>query len=179
MNTNQYEQLSALFLSPKQFTTPKEIDTDVLHFIQNICKKATPQFIPVIPESWARLNCCDYNVENKIKHDKGKAVFGYKIWYNPKIYIEAEPHVIWESETGELSDPTFNKDLEDTILFFADPRVDSVRIKHPNSKHCAAFTKQVADWVNMKRTIDAQTVPAKTEFDPLQCSTFEEWKRMI
>jgi len=179
MNLVEYNQLTQLILNPKHFTTPKEIDDDVLRFIKSGYKKANPQFIPVIPELWARFNCCDYNVEEKIKRNKGKAIFGYKIWYNPKLYIEAEPHVIWKSETGELLDPTFNINSEDKILFYADPRLKTVKIKHPNEKRCAAFTRQIAEWISMKRNIEIQTIPIKktSNFNPLQCPTFEEWKK--
>jgi hypothetical protein len=59
------------------------------------------------------------NVDKLIEGRGGEKVLGYKIWYLPKSYIEAERHVV--HKLGDVfRDPTFNADGEDRILFVAD-----------------------------------------------------------
>ncbi len=55
------------------------------------------------------------NVDKLIEGLGGEKVLGYKIWYLPKSYIEAERHVV--HKLGDVfRDPTFNADGEDRIL---------------------------------------------------------------
>ena len=99
-------------------TTPEKIDTKVRDFCKSI-SKSTPIYVEVSPELWCRQSCCEMNVEKLIEEIGGEKVFGYKIWYLPKSYIEAERHVIHKLD-DMYRDPTFNTDGESRILFVAD-----------------------------------------------------------
>ena len=99
-------------------TTPSQIDTKVQKFCKSISKGA-PMFVDVTPELWCRQSCCEMNVDKLIEGLGGEKVFGYKIWYLPKSYIEAERHVVHKLGDA-FRDPTFNTDGEDRVLFVAD-----------------------------------------------------------
>jgi hypothetical protein len=74
--------------------TPQEISGTVLEFCRSLSNQE-PFFIRCEPESWSRLGCCDTNVEKYIENvDRGKAVFGFRIWSSGANYVEAESHTI-------------------------------------------------------------------------------------
>ena len=76
-------------------TTPLKIDKKVMQFCRKISPNESPIFLENQPLSWSRLNYCNKNVEKMIQLSNGSMVLGYKIWYVPEIYIEAERHAIW------------------------------------------------------------------------------------
>lgn len=76
-------------------------------------------FLECKPEPWSRQACCDLNVLKYMETHHGEIVCGYKIWYNPPEYIEAERHAVW-SNGEEYRDVSFNPDGESRILFIPD-----------------------------------------------------------
>lgn len=113
--------------------TPQEIDDEVNDFCKHL-SSSKPIYLDIHKEPYALFDECYQNVENKIVHDGGDIVYGWKIWLAPKCFIEGEFHAIWQSENGELRDITPNSTGEDLILFVPDPikkytgkRVNNVR----------------------------------------------------
>ncbi|WFS63568.1 hypothetical protein LF599_05225 [Pseudodesulfovibrio thermohalotolerans] len=60
--------------------------------------------------------------KKKIEQNGGSTIYGWKIWIMPKIFIEAEFHAIWQSETGDYVDITPNRDGENEIYFYLTPK---------------------------------------------------------
>lgn len=109
-----------------KLTTPPTIDKNVLKFCKTLSPGAKPIFVNVSPQSWARFNYCNKNVERMIALQGGEMVLGYKIWYVPNLYIEAERHAVWRNSKGNLVDITPNKDGERRILFLPSPDLTTV-----------------------------------------------------
>ena len=105
-------------IDTSKMTTPDSIDQRVQSFCRRLSCK-TPIFMDVEPELWCRQSCCEMNVDKVIDEKGGTKVFGYKIWYIKRKYIEAERHAVWLNN-GEFSDPTFNVDGESKVLFVED-----------------------------------------------------------
>jgi hypothetical protein len=103
---------------PSKLTAPIELNDDIRAFCRTI-SDLEPFFLDVEPEPWSRQSCCNLNVQEYIKRHGGRMICGYKIWYHPPKYIEAERHAIWEKD-GEYRDLAFNADGEDRILFLPD-----------------------------------------------------------
>lgn len=86
---------------------PKKIDKNVLTFCKTINPKSNPEFIPLKPESWCKMNECYDNVAHKIKNCGGKRQLGWRIQIIPdplpKYMMEAIHHAIWISETKKKS----------------------------------------------------------------------------
>jgi hypothetical protein len=150
-------------------TTPEQIDTKVKDFCKSISKVA-PTYINVSPELWCRQSCCEMNVEKLIEQIGGEKVFGYKIWYMPKSYIEAERHVI--HKLGDVyRDPTFNTDGEEKILFVPDGDQGlgyegrRMKIRHGFTNQARRFVERV----NLGEAIG----------NLQRLSNEESWQRMI
>lgn len=89
---------------------PDKIDTNVIKFCKTINPKSSPEFIPLHPEPWCKMNECYDNVEHKVETCGGKRQLGWRIQIMPdpfpKYMIEAIHHAIWVSEIGKKSDIT-------------------------------------------------------------------------
>jgi hypothetical protein len=110
----------------QNLTTPPAIDKQVLQFCKRLSPRENPVFLTVQPANWSRLNYCNKNVEKMVQLHGGVMVYGYKIWYVPRIYIEAERHTVWKNPDGHIVDVTFNPDGEERILFLPVPGLKTV-----------------------------------------------------
>lgn len=45
---------------------------------------------------------CFVNVEQAIAKSGGRAIYGWAIWQELGVYIEAEFHCVWENDAGEM-----------------------------------------------------------------------------
>ncbi|TDR46635.1 hypothetical protein DFR29_103170 [Tahibacter aquaticus] len=99
-------------------TTPKSITEKVLEFSRTLSDQV-PFYIDCQPEPWSRQNCCDRNVVEYAKIHGGEPVFGFRLWANGDIYIEAERHAIWKGNE-ELRDVSFVSSGETHVLFVPD-----------------------------------------------------------
>lgn len=150
-------------------TTPGQIDAKVRDFCKSISKGA-PIFVDVIPELWCRQSCCEMNVDKLIEGRGGEKVLGYKIWYLPKSYIEAERHVV--HKLGDVfRDPTFNADGEDRILFVADDDQRGGYMGRP-MKIRRGFTNQARRFVEVSIAHESSSRIQQLDND-------QSWKRMI
>ncbi|KWB61672.1 hypothetical protein [Burkholderia ubonensis] len=99
-------------------TTPTKINDQVSQFSRSLSSKE-PLFLDCQPELWSRQSCCDINVEKYIERHDGRALCGYRIWYNGPIYIEGERHVVW-TDGDKTRDVSFVDTGETRILFVPD-----------------------------------------------------------
>jgi hypothetical protein len=79
-------------------------------------------------------NECFPIVEEQIASRGGSRVTGWAIWEWPGVFIEAEFHAVWASQTGELLDLSPRPFLASSIVFLPDPstqyegrQIDNVR----------------------------------------------------
>lgn len=169
------ENLAAYILNKENLTTPVIIDKNVKRFCKEISPIEEPIFLIIEPQSWSRLNYCNKNVERMIQLHGGEMVLGYKIWYVPCLYIEAERHAVWRNTDGELVDITFNIDGETKILFLPAPALKTI-IAHAYTKPRAAFHPRV------KNFIESQTKIEKLQsqvFNIQHDDTWEGWEKEL
>jgi hypothetical protein len=152
-------------------TTPPDMDRQVSQFCKKLSPKANPVFLIVQPPDWSRLNYCNKNVERIIELHGGSIVLGYKIWYVPSLYIEAERHAVWLSPKGELMDITFNKDGETKILFLPVPKLTTVSVK-AETKPREGFHPRVMKFIEFQ----IWTEKMKSQFSRID-DTWEGWER--
>ena len=103
-------------------TTPTSINDDVLEFCKEIDPTTNPVFVEVVPTEDVLYNECYGNVEEQVKKNGGSIEYGWIIWENPKVYIEAEFHAVWINNAGEYIDISPKKDKEKRILFLKDSK---------------------------------------------------------
>jgi hypothetical protein len=63
------------------------------------------------------------NVPRHVATFGGQVQYGWIIWSDPRIYIEAEFHTVWRTPLGELIDITPTVSGEDQILFLPDNKI--------------------------------------------------------
>ena len=90
--------------------------------LEKLNNKNTPQKIPIQREKYSTEGNCFFNVPEKVLHDKGKIIYGWKLHDKSKILLEAERHAIWKSPTGELIDVTPDKMYQGHILFIEEDK---------------------------------------------------------
>jgi hypothetical protein len=84
--------------------------------IQLLNNKNKPQEVKRTKESFAILEGCFDNVQEKISREGGSIVYGWKIHVS-RIVFEAERHAIWKSPDGTLFDITPDSTTNITTLF--------------------------------------------------------------
>ena len=79
-------------------------------------------------------NECFPIVEEYITSHGGELVIGWAIWERPKVFIEAEFHAVWRSDSGECIDIVTRNPSHERITFLPDPnrkytglQVDNIR----------------------------------------------------
>ncbi len=103
--------------------TPKQIDGIIDKFCKQINYSAKPQYINVQPWEKSKINDCVNNAKEYLKINKGNSVIGWAIWLHPHCMIEAEFHIIYQSDNGQLIDITPHKNNIDKILFMEDQSI--------------------------------------------------------
>lgn len=172
-------KLSKYLLDSKKLTTPKKLDKIVRTFCAAINPNFEPTFLTIEPEDWCRQSCCDLNVEKLIEQNGGKIICGYKIWYHPPFYIEAERHAVHESDTGILRDPTFSADGESRILFVADISERSKKLADNSDKIRQAIDNRLQSFVNKLNINERKNPIQKMSRDESWATmqTYEDWKK--
>lgn len=158
-------------------TTPTEINDQVLQFSRLLSSNG-PVFLECQPEFWSRQSCCDINVEKYIEQHGGRALCGYRIWYNGPIYIEGERHVVWTN--GEITrDVSFVDTGETRILFVP----DELGFSEAPGKVRFAFNDVdkalLAQFEVMERAVPMVKASAQEAWETMP--TYEQWlggKRM-
>jgi hypothetical protein len=107
----------------------------MLDYILDFCgtiNDEEPYYVDVLPTGDSNSNDCFINVENKIKQNGGRTIFGWTIWLWPTVMIEAEFHAIWEDILGNKIDVTPKENKEKRILFLPDKKMvfNGIRINN-------------------------------------------------
>ena len=103
-------------------TTPKEINQEILDFCKEIDTTTKPVFLNLLPVDEYVVGECYGNVENHIKKHGGRVQYGWIIWEDPQVLLDAEFHAVWVSDNGEHIDVTPKADGEGSILFLPDSK---------------------------------------------------------
>jgi hypothetical protein len=103
-------------------TTPVEINEKILIFCREIDSLTEPNFVNVLPAEGCILGECYGNVESHVSQNGGNVQYGWIIWEDQNIYLEAEFHAVWVNNKGEYIDVTPKVDGENKILFLPDSK---------------------------------------------------------
>jgi hypothetical protein len=79
--------------------------------------------IPVRPRPRSMPLNCGPNVRAAIAAGGGAYEKGWRLWWVPGLWIEAQAHVVWRDPKGALVDVTPNQDRETTAAFIVDPSI--------------------------------------------------------
>lgn len=167
------ERLGAYLFNNQRLTTPETIDNHVRTFCGKVSPKGTPVYVAVQPLQWSRQSYCNKNVERMIQLHGGRMLLGYKIWYVPRLYIEAERHAIWQNPDGEFIDITFNASGETKILFLPAPALKTV-IAYPHTKPREAYHPRVKDFIEAHKKFEQ----FQSQFF-LHDDTWEGWEKAL
>jgi hypothetical protein len=106
-------------------TTPVGITPPILAFCESITPELEPLFLNVPPLTSGNqhmLSEAHFNVREHTKREGcGSIQYGWVIWEQPNVLLEAEFHSVWKAPNGELIDITPQMDGEKQVLFLADP----------------------------------------------------------
>jgi hypothetical protein len=80
--------------------TPTSITSTVLDFCRHVNPAGLPLYVTITPAKGCRANDCFGCVKEKLERDGGRIQFGWAIWEWPGVYIEAEHHAVYDSQTG-------------------------------------------------------------------------------
>lgn len=101
-------------------TTPAILTAEIARF-------ASPngdtdlEIVPVRPRPGAREGCCATNVLEAVKAEGGYPIYGCTAWVG-SYFMTAEPHTVWMTTTGKITDPTPKTDGEHVIAFARDSK---------------------------------------------------------
>lgn len=103
-------------------------------FCREIVSVETPITVTCRPIPNQPENECFPIVEEYVAANGGERVIGWSIWERPGVFIEAEFHAIWRSESGQCLDIVPRPLPFESITFLPDPnrnyaglQVDNVR----------------------------------------------------
>lgn len=120
---------------------PDNICANVDLLIAEIGSDIKPIYLLVTPEKNVKIQECFPSVINKIDKDGGNIQYGWQIWEEEGLLVEAEAHAVWVSPDNELVDITpkqihFEKILfiPDNNLKFEEQQIDNIRINTSGNK---------------------------------------------
>jgi hypothetical protein len=88
------------------FFVPEPGSQAVKRLLARLNVNATAVNVPVITEAGGREKNCHINVRNKISRDGGKMQLGWAVWQHSDLFIEGEPHALYDSGDGSWIDCT-------------------------------------------------------------------------
>jgi hypothetical protein len=96
----------------------------------------TPIFVPKLLGTTYESLFCWHNCAEHLKHNRGRIVFGWALFYEEETY-QAQHHAIWCSPEGDLLDITPDDFPSVTeIMFLPDGRVPYDYIYHRHPANC-------------------------------------------
>jgi hypothetical protein len=137
-------------------TTPKEIDAPVIDFCKSVNANTDPVFVPVKPVDGGTHGECNVNVTKQIEDAGGTIEYGWAIWLEPGLLIEAEHHSLWVSPEGERIDVTPHEG-EDRIVFLPGANPFGKR-PDPNIRRGLSNNPKLARWINVKGRLEQLVV---------------------
>lgn len=133
--------------------TPSKKKDRVRSFCKEVCFGQKPVYVSHEPLTGKPLKECFSIVPEHIVANGGKEKFGWVIFELPRVWLEAEFHVVWERPDGKLIDLTPREVPIDRILLLPDLKrkyegiqVNSI-IKPISQRKCVAkFIETAADF---------------------------------
>jgi hypothetical protein len=139
-------------------TTPAKVTEIILSLCRKIEPNQQPILVPVKPSRIGNVGLCFYNVKDKVTQDGGKIQYGWIIWENPGVLIEAEFHSIWVSPQNEYIDITPKEDGERQILFLPDTTrvwedipVENIRMPLVNNTYTRQLIKYSEEMFRLRK----------------------------
>jgi len=106
------------FLHP---VTPANLSSSILALCQELVPGGKPEYVDVRPIQGAPINDCFPIVHDRVLAEGGAAVYGWSIWEQPTLFVEAEFHAVWCTPNNGLIDITAKNHPIMRILFLVDP----------------------------------------------------------
>ena len=128
-------------------TTPNEISEEILQFCGEIDPTTKPVFLEFFQVDGYISGECYGNVEKHIEKNGGDVQYGWIIWEDPKLLLEAEFHAVWVNKKGEYIDVTPKVDKENRVLFLPDSK------RELNGKLIDNIRKALADNADVRTRI--------------------------
>ena len=135
-------------------TTPAKITTEIIHFCSEIDSSTNPIFVPVEPGHDVKFNYCLTDVPLFIKKNGGKTQFGWIIWENPQVFLEAEFHACWVNPGNKMIDITPKRDNEKRILFLPDSQRIYEHKFVPNRRKALIDNDFTRLWLKIEKKTD-------------------------
>lgn len=129
----------------KHPVTPVDVQSSAIELIRTHLKTShVPVYVDSAPLPDAKTDDCFPTVGEYVRINGGSRILGWSIWELPGVYIEAEFHAVWKSDSGQLLDITPKKEATRRILFLQDDstpyeghQVNSLRV--PIKRHEAVI----------------------------------------
>lgn len=157
-------------------TTPATVSERVIEFSRKLSDQ-TPFLIDCKPEPWSRQSCCDKNVLEFAKIHGGEPVFGFRLWSNGEVYIEAERHAIWRNGDA-IRDVSFVDTGETRTLFLADSESVTGGFQAAPEKIRHAFTaydrQLIAAWTYLESAMPREQMTSDESWAVMP--SYEEWQ---
>ncbi len=131
---------------------PKSINELVVEFCSYLCCDKKPLYVQIEPEKHSKPLLCYLNVEKKVKHDGGTSVFGWSIAEYRDIFLEAQHHAIWRSQSGNLMDITPAEFGNNMSLFLEDPHRSYIGLPIPSERYSLADPVKVNEFISLLDT---------------------------
>lgn len=116
--------------------TPKENDVHVQRLLSLIDSDLELIVLEIKPEPGSEPSDCTNIVEQKVKKEGGRIIYGWQIW-KTKFLVEAEFHAVWEMPDGETLVDLTPKNykgiteilfLEDESIVYDGKQIDNIRL---------------------------------------------------
>jgi hypothetical protein len=169
-------------------TTPNEVNKDILEFCKEIDSTTKPVFVKFVPIKDYICGDCYGNVGGHIKKNGGKVEYGWIIWEDQKIFLEAEFHAIWINNEGTYIDVTPKVDKEDKILFLPDSKrkfagelIDNIRKPLIDNEYTKSLVNEGKNNFEIKNRLYKESLRIKTRKigrnEPCPCGSGKKYKK--
>jgi hypothetical protein len=135
-------------------TTPAEITPSVLKFCGQVVPNTLPVWVPVRVEKDSVYSDCFFNVAAKTKVHGGTVQYGWTIWEEPGLWLEAEFHAVWVDPGGEDRVDITPHEGEDKILFLPDPSRIWQNVVVPNRRFALKDDPLVKEFLTLGDRMD-------------------------
>src|SRR4030042_5246672 len=135
-------------------TTPEKITTEIIRFCSVIDSSTNPVFVPVEPRHDVRFNYCLTDVLLFVQKNGGTTQFGWLIWENPQVFLEAEFHACWVNPEKKIIDITPKRDNEKRVLFLPHSKRVYEHKLVPNRRKALVDNDFTRLWLNIGNKTD-------------------------
>jgi hypothetical protein len=135
-------------------TTPAIITGDIIRFCSEIDSSSNPIFVLVEPKHGVRSNYCLTDVPLFVKKNGGRTQFGWIVWEERQVLLEAEFHACWVNPENRIIDITPKKDNEKSVLFLPDSQRFYEHKLVPNMRKALIDNEFTRLWLEIGQKID-------------------------